>query len=143
VGITIARAGGFPARVPAAPSNPRKSFMSEYCHPAWSELPRNAKALAKEVELKWAKPEADAPLWLRESFCTRRPKGSHLWAYTTDSRGRIVRAFTAKPECISAYADLQRQKKGTCPGEGVWPPSIIPGQPAEPAHPYLLQRQGS
>lgn len=110
--------------------------------PARSEHPRHAKALTKEVELRWLRPIDESPLWLRESFPRRRPPASRLWAYTTDSRGRVVRAFTAEQQCIAAYAALQLQGNGTCPIEGVWPPSITPGQPAEPAHLYLLQLQG-
>jgi hypothetical protein len=53
----------------------------------------------------------------------------------------VVRAFTADRQSIAAYAELQRQGAGTCPIEAVWPQSIAPGQPAEPAHPYLLQLQ--
>lgn len=70
------------------------------------------------------------------------PPAGRLWAFTTDSRGRVVRAFTADRQSIAAYAELQRQGAGTCPIEAVWPQSIAPGQPAEPAHPYLLQLQG-
>ena len=92
--------------------------------------------------MRWANPAADAPPWLRESFPNRRPPAGRLWAFTTDSRGRVVRAFTADRQSIAAYAELQRQGAGTCPIEAVWPQSIAPGQPAEPAHPYLLQLQG-
>jgi hypothetical protein len=79
---------------------------------------------------------------LRESFRTRKPTTSALWAFTTDSRGRIVRAFIADQACIAAYAELQANGWGTCPIEAVRPASIAPGQPAEPAHSYLLQLQG-
>jgi hypothetical protein len=54
----------------------------------------------------------------------------------------VVRAFTADQQSIAAYAEMQRQGTGTCPIEAVWPQSITPGQPAEPAHSYLLQLQG-
>ena len=110
--------------------------------PAPSQRPQYTEALAKEVEFRWTKPAADAPPWLRESFPNRRPPASRLWALTTDSRGRVVRAFTADRRSIAAYAELQRQRAGTCPIEAVWPQSIVPGQPAEPAHPYLLQLRG-
>jgi hypothetical protein len=53
----------------------------------------------------------------------------------------VVRAFTATKESIAAYAALQREQYGTCPIEAIWPPSIAPGQPAEPAHLYLLWLQ--
>lgn len=92
--------------------------------------------------MHWPRPATEAPPWLRESFPSRRPPASRLWAYTADSRGRVVRAFTADRQSIAAYAELLRQEAGTCPIEGVWPPTITPGQPAEPAHPYLLQLRG-
>jgi hypothetical protein len=91
------------------------------------------------VALRWTNPAAEAPPWLRESFPRRRPPANRLWAFTADSRGRVVRAFTADQQSIAAYAELQRQGVGTCPIEGVWPPSIAPMRPAEPAHPYLLE----
>lgn len=109
--------------------------------PSHSQDARNADRLAKEVELHWVKPASEAPGWLREKFRRHRPRRASLWAYTTDRRGRIVRAFTADTASIAAYAELQRTGYGTCPIEAVWPPSITPGQPAEPAHPYLLQLQ--
>ena len=110
--------------------------------PSHSQKPKNAPRLAQEVGLVWVKPAAQAPPWLRESFRRRRPTTSALWAYTTDSRGRIVRAFIADKDSIAAYAELRANGWGTCPIEAVWPPSITPGQPAEPAHTYLLQLQG-
>jgi hypothetical protein len=112
-----------------------------HLYPSRSQNPRNAHHLTREVALEWAKPAAMAPPWLRESFPNRRPHQSRLWAFTTDSRGRVVRAFTADQASIDAYAELQRRECGTCPIEAVWPPSIVPGQPAEPAHTYLLQLQ--
>jgi hypothetical protein len=107
--------------------------------PPRSCRPRHAEALAREVELRWAKPAAKAPPWLRESFPSHRPPASRLWAFTVDCRGRVVRAFTADRLSIAAYAELQRQWAGTCPIEAIWPPSIAPGCPAEPAHPHVLQ----
>jgi hypothetical protein len=109
--------------------------------PSHSQKPKNAHRLAQEVELHWVKPQAQAPGWLRESFRTRRPTTSALWAFTTDSRGRIVRAFIADKASIAAYAELQANGWGTCPIEAVRPASIAPGLPAEPAHSYLLQLQ--
>jgi len=72
--------------------------------PSHSQEPKNAARLAREVALHWAKPKAQAPPWLRESFRRRRPTTSSLWAYTTDSAGRIVRAFTADPASIAALS---------------------------------------
>lgn len=124
------------------PENPGQAANpAPYLFPPRSTHPRHAAALTREVALHWAKPPSEAPLWLRESFPNRRPPAGRLWAYTTDSRGRVVRAFCANQDSIAAYAELQRQRNGTCPIEGVWPPSITPGRPAESAHPYLLRLQ--
>lgn len=76
--------------------------------------------------------------WLRERFVNRRRDTPDLLAYTVDSRGRIVRAFYARPECLAAYA---RSTSATCPIEAVDPLTIVPGQPAQPAHPKLLRLQ--
>ena len=109
--------------------------------PCRSQKPKHAERLAQETELRWVRPASEAPGWLRESFQRTRPKSSSLWAFTTDSSGRIVRAFSADERSIAAYAELQRNGYGTCPIEAVWPPSIAPGQPAEPAHLHLLALQ--
>lgn len=113
--------------------------------PAPSQQPRHAEALASEVALHWPRPASKAPPWLRESFQNRRPPASVLWAFTTDSRNRVVRAFTAAQRSIAAYAAGGCGQFGpiTCPIESVWPPSIAVGLPAEPAHPYVLQRLGA
>jgi hypothetical protein len=117
------------------------SSAGGFLWPSRSQRPQNAQHLAREVALHWPRPATKAPPWLRESFPSRRPPATRLWAFTTDSRGRVVRAFTAGRLCIAAYAELQRTQCGTCPIEAVWPPSIAVGQPAEPAHRYLLQLQ--
>jgi hypothetical protein len=59
-------------------------------------------------------------------------------AYTVDSRGRIVRAFYARLNDLEAYTS---SASATCPIEAVDPLTIVPGQPAEPAHPKLLRLQ--
>ena len=130
--------------------NHSQTLPAQYCAdhaggvlwPSHSQEPKYAHRLAQEVALHWVKPQAQAPGWLRESFRTRKPTTSALWAFTTDSRGRIVRAFIADRACIAAYAALQRLECGTCPIEAVRPASIALGLPAEPAHSYLLQLQG-
>lgn len=105
--------------------------------PSRSQRLDRAEALGREKELKWVKPMADAPPWLREAFVRRRSDVPHLWAFTVDFRGCIIRAFYADPRCIAAYAKLRQQGIGTCPIEGVWVPSIAAGRSAEPAHPFL------
>lgn len=100
--------------------------------------------LASEVEVIWLDPAAQGLPWLREGFWHRRPTGSAVKAYTTDSRGRVVRAFLARDCDLAAYADLMRRGCGTCPIEAVDPRTIRPAVPALPAHPGLLalQREG-
>lgn len=90
----------------------------------------------------WLDPAARNLPWLREWFCKRRPVGTAVKAYTVDGRGRVVRAFVARNCDLAAYAELLQVGAATCPIEGVHPPSIAPGIPAEPAHPHLLRRRG-
>lgn len=98
--------------------------------------------LASEVEVIWLDPAARRLPWLREGFWHRRPVGTAVKAYTVDGRGRVVRAFLARDCDLAAYAALLRVGAGTCPIEGIHPPSIAPGVPAEPAHPHLLRQRG-
>lgn len=105
--------------------------------PAPSQRPEFAAALAREVELVWVKPKATAPPWLRETFPHVRRRSPVVWAVTLDSRGRVVREFVISPETLAAYAELQRQRLGTCPIEAVTTASIAPGKPAQPAHPAI------
>jgi hypothetical protein len=97
----------------------------------------HARLLAAESAVVWNCDPSAIP-WLRERFVNRRRDTPDLLAYTIDSRGRIVRAFYARPECLAAYAS---SSSATCPIEAVDPLTIVPGQPAEPAHPKLLRLQ--
>lgn len=97
----------------------------------------DARRLSAESAVVWHCNPRYLP-WLRERFVNRRRNAPELMAYTVDSRGRIVRAFYARPECLAAYA---RSASATCPIEAVDPLTIVPGQPAEPAHPKLLRLQ--
>lgn len=99
-------------------------------------------ALEREADIVWVLPEQQARQlpWLRERFPTTRPKRSDLIAYSTDARGRCVRAWFSRPEDRDAYAELLRKGCGTAPIEGVWPPSIQLGHASQPAHPHLLPR---
>jgi len=105
-----------------------------------SQKPMNRAALERESEIRWVVPEAEARAlpWLRERFTGTRPKRSDLIAFSTDARGRCIRAWFSRAEDRAAYARLLRAGAGTCPLEGVHPPSIAAGQPALPAHPFLL-----
>jgi hypothetical protein len=98
---------------------------------------RHARRLAAESAVVWRCDPSAIP-WLRERFVNRRRDTPDLLAYTVDSRGRIVRAFYARPECLAAYAS---SASATCPIEAVDPLTIVAGQPAEPAHPKLLRLQ--
>lgn len=97
-------------------------------------------ALEREVQITWVLPEGEARQlpWLRERFPTTRPKRSDLIAYSTDARGRCIRAWFSRPEDQAAYDELLRRGAGTAPIEAVWPPSIAAGRPSQPAHPHLL-----
>ena len=97
----------------------------------------DARRLAAEVRVIWPC-NFDRVPWLRERFVNRRRDTPDLMAYTIDSRGRIVRAFYARLNDLEAYA---RSASATCPIEAVDPLTIVPGQPAEPAHPKLLRLQ--
>ncbi len=97
----------------------------------------DARRLAAESAVVWNCNSSAIP-WLRERFVNRRRDTPDLLAYTVGSRGRIVRAFYARPECLAAYAS---SSSATCPIEAVDPLTIVPGQPSEPAHPKLLRLQ--
>ena len=119
--------------------------------PARSQYQQTAGALTREVELCWFKPQAKAPLWLREyvkadadlnaygyGFTHLEKKNENWWAATYDGKGQVVRAFLASDQSIRAYQELREQGYGTCPREAVYVPTIAAGTPAKPAHPYLL-----
>jgi hypothetical protein len=96
--------------------------------------------LERETALVWLLPEAEGRglPWLRERFPTTRPKRSDLIAFTTDTRGRCIRAWFSRREDQAAYLQMVASGAGTCPIEAVHPPSIQLGQPSQPAHPHLL-----
>jgi hypothetical protein len=102
---------------------------------------RDARRLAAEASVIWRDAAARDLPWLRERFINRRSDAPELLAYTVDSRGRIVRAFYARPECQAVYARGFADGRLTCPIEAVDPLTIVAGQPAEPAHPKLLRLQ--
>jgi hypothetical protein len=93
------------------------------------------------VGVIWLDPAARWLPWLREGFWQRRPVGTAVKAYTVDGSGRVVRAFLARRDDLTAYAELQRKRCGTCPIEAVDPRTIRPAVPALPAHPGLLALQ--
>lgn len=97
-------------------------------------------ALEREVAIHWLLPEAEARRlpWVRERFWSKRPKRSDLVAFSADSRGRCVRCWLSRPEDQDAYQRLLQAGAGTAPIEGIHPPTIAVGQPAMPAHPFLL-----
>lgn len=107
-----------------------------------SQRKMNRPALEREATITWLLPEAEARAlpWLRERFPSTRPKRSDLIAYSTDARGRCVRAWFSRPEDQHAYERLVRAGAGTAPIEAVHPATIEPGRPAAPAHPFLLPR---
>jgi hypothetical protein len=98
----------------------------------------DARRLAAEVSVIWRFINFDRLPWLRERFVNRRHDTPDLMAYTINSRGRIVRAFYARLNDLEAYAS---SALATCPIEAVDPLTIVPGKPAEPAHPKLLRLQ--
>lgn len=98
--------------------------------------------LESEREVVWRNPSDQSLPWLREVFVSRRPTGHNCRAYTVDGRGRVVRAFLISQRSSEAYARLLRDGYGTCPIEAIRPATIVPGRPAEPAHPYLLPDLG-
>lgn len=109
------------------------------CWASRSQLarPPQLERLQAEVELIWLDPHGLQLEWVRELFTNRRPIGPHVRAVTLDSRGRCCRAFLARDCDLAAYRSLQATGNGTCPIEGVHPPSIAPGAPALPAHAWL------
>jgi hypothetical protein len=121
------------------------TFLPVGCHlhaPSWD--PRNAAALAREVEIHYlhvtpAKGRTPwppgGPAWGRERFCHRRTAAGML-AYSTDSRGRIIRGWFSNPTDHAAYAAGGSGSFGpiTCPIEAVVLEHLQPGVPGIPAH---------
>lgn len=107
-----------------------------------SQRKMNRPALEREATIVWLLPEAESRAlpWVRERFWSKRPKRADLIAFSTDNRGRCIRCWLSRPEDRHAYAELLRKGCGTAPIEAVHPPTIAVGQPALPAHPFLLPR---
>lgn len=110
--------------------------------------PRYAAALAQEVEIhrlhkRPAKGQTSwppgGPTWGRERFCCRRRTAAGLVAYSTDSRGRIIRGWFTNPTDHAAYAAGGGGMPGplTCPNEGVWLELLAPGLPGFPGHLFI------
>jgi hypothetical protein len=118
--------------------------MSATIHPSRSQkaIKADPHCLASEVDVIWLDPAARGLPWLRELI---KPHDQSdipcLLAYTVDSHGRLVRAFTSSPKSQDAYAIGFAAGWCTCPLEGIDPQTIARGQPAEPAHPKLRQLQ--
>ncbi len=120
-------------------------------HGARSAKQCHAVALVSEAALIWTPqpPGTPRPPSVREIFPVREPNpkdcqrhGEFTRAYTVDGRGEIVRAFLIGDRTLRAYAELQRQRRGTCPIEAVELGSIVAGKAAYPAHPALVERLG-
>lgn len=126
----------------ALPDGTRGASSAKQCH---------AVALVSEVELVWNKqpPGTPRPPWLREIFPLPEPNpadcqrhGEFTRAYTVDADGEIVRAFLVSDRTLNAYAERQRQRRGTCPTEAVETASLEAGKAAYPADPGLRERLG-
>lgn len=113
--------------------------------PSWQ--PRYAAALAREVEIHYlhsttAKGRTPwppgGPQWGRERFCHRRTAYGMV-AYSTDSRGRIIRGWFSNPTDHAAYLTGGEEMPGplTSPIEAVWLAALQPGQPSLPAHLFI------
>lgn len=119
--------------------------------PASSAKPCHAAAVASEVAVIWTPqpPGTPRPPWVREIFPVREPNpadcqrhGEFTRAYTVDGDGEIVRAFLVSDRTLNAYAELQLQRRGTCPIEAVDTGSLEVGKAAYPADPGLRERLG-
>ena len=121
------------------------------CHlhaPSWDPL--HADALAREVAIHrlpisrargpW--PEG-RPIWGRERFCHRR-SALGLLAYSTDSRGRMIRGWFSNPADHAAYAIGGSGTFGpiTCPIEAVALELLAPGCPGIPGHLVIGAERG-
>ncbi len=120
----------------------REAPSAEQCH---------AVAVVSEAALIWTPqpPGTPRPPWIREIFPLREPNPADCQrhseftrAYTVDAAGEIVRAFLISDRALEAYAELQRQRRGTCPLEAVDTGSIVAGKVAYPADPGLRERLG-
>lgn len=98
--------------------------------------------LSREQRIIWLLPEHEVRSlpWARERFGRPSPHRRGLVAKSIDARGRTVRFWSACEEDQIAYQRLLTMGAGTCPLEAIWPPSILVGQPSQPAHPHILPR---
>lgn len=133
---------------PIAPFAGALEHLPQGCRlhaPSWKD--RNAAALAQEVAIHRvhktpAKGRTPWPsggaIWGREQFCRRRTAHGMV-AYSTDSRGRIVRGWFATPTDHTAYAAGGEGMPGplTCPIEAVWLELLAPGLPGFPGHLFI------
>ena len=133
---------------PLAPFAGALEHLPQGCRlhaPSWSD--RHAAALAQEVAIhrlhvtpaKGRTPwPPGGPIWGRERFCRRRTAYGMV-AYSTDSRGRIIRGWFANPTDHTAYAAGGFGTFGplTCPIEGVWLELLAPGLPGFPGHLFI------
>lgn len=101
-------------------------------------------SLAREVRLVKSAGWTDQWLWGRELWTTRRDAsgwGEHLIAWTEDKSGRIVRGWYRHHTADEARA-YDTPGNRSCPGEGAWMPSVLPGLLSFPAFPFLLHMDG-
>jgi len=73
-----------------------------------------------------------------ERFCRRRTNAG-LVAYSTDSRGRIIRGWFTSPSDQAAYAagGYEMPCPLTCLIEAVWLELLAPGLPGFPVHLFI------
>jgi hypothetical protein len=94
--------------------------------PSWDK--GNQHRLSKEDAITVLNHDAK---WGRETFCRRRPTlDEHIFAYSTDSRGRIVRLWESRPhdtDCFDESGHL-------IPIEAVILKFLAPGLPGLTAH---------
>tara|TARA_B100001964_G_scaffold122486_1_gene135828 strand:- start:331 stop:930 length:600 start_codon:yes stop_codon:yes gene_type:complete len=101
-------------------------------------------SLAREVRVVKPAGWSDHWLWGRELWLTRRSDAGacRLIAWTEDKNGRIVRGWSRQNSANEASA-YDTPGKRSCPGEGAWMPSVLPGQLTFPAFPFLLHMDGN
>ncbi len=100
-------------------------------------------SLAREHRVVKPAGWTDDWLWGREAWMSRRSGGwgDHLIAWTEDKNGRIVRGwYRHQTDDESRAYDTPGNR--SCPGEGAWMPSVLPGLLTFPAFPFLLHMDG-
>lgn len=82
---------------------------------------------------------AEPPRWARERVFKRKAdlstNGRTPVAYSTDSRGRIVRGWYLNR--YDTFKNDYAQRGAMVPGEGAWLDTLEVGQPSEPAYLHL------